>query len=85
MEVESVFQVVHTWLGQGDQICHILHEDAPLELQFWLAAFVHQLLVAELVLGLAKVDVFAAEEDGFEEVDVILSCASVVSCAVTSS
>lgn len=32
VEFEIVFQIVRTWLGQGDQIRHILHEDAPLEL-----------------------------------------------------
>ena len=50
-----------TLLGQGDQIRHVLHEDPPLELKFGLATLVDELLVGELVLRLAKVNVFAAK------------------------
>lgn len=66
-------EVLRTWLGQRYQIRDVLHEDSALELEFGLAALVDELLVREFVLGFAEVDVFAAEEDGFEEVDVVLA------------
>ena len=62
----------HTWFRQRDEIGDIGHEDAAFELEFGLAAFVDQLAVGEFVFGFREVDVFAAEEDGVEEVDVVL-------------
>ena len=41
-------------------------------MEFGFAALVDELFGGEFVLGFAEVDVFAAEEDGFEEVDVVL-------------
>ena len=64
--------IIHTWLGQGEQVRHVLHEDAPLQLQLGFAALVDELFVGEFVLGLAEVDVLAAKQDGFEKVDVVL-------------
>ena len=64
--------LMHTWLGQGYQIRDVLHEDPAFQLEFGFAAFVDELFVRELVFGFAEVDVFAAKEDGFEEVDVVL-------------
>ena len=49
-----------------------MHEDAPFELQLGLAALVNELLVREFVLGLAQINVLAAEKDCLKEVDVIL-------------
>jgi len=36
-------EFIHTWLGQGDQIRHILHEDAAFQLEFRFALFVGEL------------------------------------------
>ena len=62
----------HTWFCQRHEIRHILHEDATLELKFRLAALVDERFRGELVLRLAEIDIFAAEEDGLEEVYVVL-------------
>ena len=69
-----IVSVEHTWFCQRDQIRDVLHEDATFQLEFGLAALVDELLVGELVLGFAEVDVLAAEQDSFEEVDVVLHC-----------
>ena len=63
---------VLTWFCEGDDVSDVLHEDAAFELEFRLAALVDELLVGEFVLRFGEVDVFAAEEDGLEEVDVVL-------------
>jgi hypothetical protein len=48
-----------------------LHEDAPFELQLWLSLVVEDVLL-ELVLRFVDVDVLDAEEDGLEQVHVVL-------------
>ena len=63
---------VRTWLRQGYKIRDVLHEDPSLELELGFPTFIDELLIGELVLGFAEVDVFAAEEDSFEKVHVIL-------------
>ena len=63
---------MHTWFSKADQIRDVLHEDAAFELQLRLAPLVDELFVGEFVLGLAEVDVLAAEQYRFEEVDVVL-------------
>lgn len=62
----------HTWLGQRNQISHILHEYAALELQLGLALVIDKALLRQLILGLVDVNVLAAKKDRLEEVDVVL-------------
>jgi hypothetical protein len=64
--------VHHTWFGERDQVCDILHENAALELEFRLPPFVDKLLVGEFVLWLGEVNILATEQNRFEEVDVVL-------------
>lgn len=67
----------HTWFGQRNQVCHILHEDATLELKLGLATLVNQGFGGKLVLRLAEINVFATQQDCFEKIDVILRIMSV--------
>ena len=62
----------HTWLGQRNQISHVLHENAALELQLRLALVINKALLRQLILGLVNVDVLATKKDRLEEVDVVL-------------
>lgn len=72
LDAKDVEGVVLTWFCEGDEVGDVLHEDAAFELEFRFAAFVDELFVGELVLGFGEVNVLAAEEDGFEEVDMVL-------------
>lgn len=62
----------HTWFSQRYQIRHVLHEDATLELKFRFPSLVNQCLGGNLVLGLAKIDVLAAQKDRLEQIDMVL-------------
>jgi hypothetical protein len=62
----------HTWLGEREEIRHVLHEDAAFKLEFGFAAFIDELFAGQFVLGFREINIFAAEENGFEEVDVVL-------------
>lgn len=63
---------VRTWFCQRNKVSNILHEYAALELKLWLALGIYQSLVRVLVLGLGEINVLAAQQDGFEQIHVIL-------------
>ncbi len=67
----EVRSVRHTVPGKGHDVGDVLHEDASLELQAQLAPSIDDLASQTLFL-LVGIDLLAAEQDPFEEVDLVL-------------
>lgn len=66
---------MHTWTRCRHNVCHIGQEYAALELQTWLALGCdRKLFLATHVFRFlfARIDIFAANQDPLEEVDVVL-------------
>lgn len=66
---------IEAWLLETDNICDIRHVDSTFQLQTGLASVRKMwfiLVESELRLLLVGVDIFAAKENAFEKVDVVL-------------
>jgi hypothetical protein len=63
-----------TCLGKRENFSHVSHEDSALELQFVVLVTGPDqgLILVLFVLALVRLDLFAAEQDAFEEVYFIL-------------